>query len=101
MYYYSHDARDSEEPHGYHEVVIGCFQENTIGNITPLAGPSNKKKKTDNKKPPNKKPTPKSRDIRAMLFAQNNKNLADTVVIDQEICASQEAKTCSKSAKLT
>ena len=33
-------------------VVIGCFLENTIG--TPLAGPSNKKKNTDNKKPPNK-----------------------------------------------
>ena len=64
------------------EVVIGCFLENTIGNVTPLAGPSNKKKKTDNKKPPNKKPPPKSRDIRAMFFAQNKKNLADTVVID-------------------
>ena len=57
------------------EVVIGCFLENTIGNVTPLAGPSNKKKKTDNKKPPNKKPP------RAMFFAQN-KNLADNVVID-------------------
>ena len=64
------------------EVVIGCFLENTIGNVTPLAGPSNKKKKTDNKKPPNKKPPPKSRDIRAMFFAQNKKNLADTVVIN-------------------
>ena len=64
------------------EVVIGRFLENTIGNVTPLAGPSNKKKKTDNKKPPNKKPPPKSRDIRAMFFAQNKKNLADTVVID-------------------
>ena len=64
------------------EVVIGCFLENTIGNVTPLAGPSNKKKKTDNKKPPNKKPPPKIRDIRAMFFAQNKKNLADAVVID-------------------
>ena len=64
------------------ELVIGCFLENTIGNVTPLADLSNKKEKTDNKKPFNKKPLPKSRDIRAMLFAQNKKNLADTVVID-------------------
>ena len=64
------------------EVVIGYFLENTIGNVTPLAGPSNKKKKTDNKKPPNKKPPPKSRHIRTVFFSQNKKNLADTVVID-------------------
>ena len=63
-------------------VVIGCFLENTIGNVTPLAGPSDKKKRTDNKKPPNKKPPPKSTDIRSMFCAQNKKNLADTVVID-------------------
>ena len=60
-----------------------------------------RRKKTDNKKPPNKKTPPKSRDIRAMFFAQNKKNLTGTVVIDSEICASQAAKTCSKSAKLT
>ena len=64
------------------EVVIGCFLENSIENVTLLGGPSNKNKKTDNKKPPNKKPPPKSRDIPAMFFAQNKKNLADTVVID-------------------
>ena len=34
------------------EAVIGCLLENAIGNVTPLAGPSNKKKKRTTKIPP-------------------------------------------------
>ena len=38
--------------------------------------------KNGQQNPPNKKPTPKSRDIRAIFFARKKKNLDDTVVID-------------------